>query len=412
MSWPLAKFEEVALPEKGAIVSGPFGSNIGSRFFVDEGVPVIRGNNLTFGQRRFIDDGFVYLTEEKAQEFRNCQAIEGDLVFTAAGTIGQVGIIPPDTRFERYIISNKQLRVRCDKNKVIPLFLFLWFTTREMRQHIINKNSGSTIPLINLGILRGLPVPLPPLDVQREITATLSAYDDLIENNRRRMALLDESVRLLYREWFVRLRFPGHEHTRITDGVPEGWERKTALEAVSVLSGGTPKTSVPDYWDGEIPFYTPKDATDGIWVTNCERTVTELGLQNCNSKLYPRETVFISARGTVGKLNMTQRSMVMSQSCYALVGKDHLPQPFVYAAMQAAVDALRQQAVGAVFDAIVVDTFKRINLLIPSPVMLRLFDETIRPIFEQVENLTLQNQKLRTARDLLLPRLMSGELLA
>jgi len=73
MKWPLAKFEEVALPVKGAIVSGPFGSNIGSRFFVEEGVPVIRGNNLTFGQRRFIDDGFVYLTEEKAQEFRNCK---------------------------------------------------------------------------------------------------------------------------------------------------------------------------------------------------------------------------------------------------------------------------------------------------------------------------------------------------
>ena len=89
MKWPLAKFEEVALPVKGSIVSGPFGSNIGSRFFVAEGVPVIRGNNLNFGQRRFIDDGFVYLTEEKAQEFRNCEAIPGDLIFTAAGTIGQ-----------------------------------------------------------------------------------------------------------------------------------------------------------------------------------------------------------------------------------------------------------------------------------------------------------------------------------
>jgi type I restriction enzyme S subunit len=100
MKWPLAKFEEVALPVKGAIVSGPFGSNIGSRFFVEEGVPVIRGNNLTFGQRRFIDDGFVYLTEEKAQEFRNCEAVAADLIFTAAGTIGQVGIIPQDARFE------------------------------------------------------------------------------------------------------------------------------------------------------------------------------------------------------------------------------------------------------------------------------------------------------------------------
>jgi len=274
---------------------------------------------------------------------------------------------------------------------------------------LASMNSDVAVPGLNRDRALSLEVQLPSKAEQNAIVSILSTYDDLIENNRRRMALLEESARLLYREWFIRLRFPGYEHTRITEGVPEGWERKTALDAIFVLSGGTPKTSVPDYWDGEIPFYTPKDATDGIWVTGCERTVTELGLQNCNSKLYPRETVFISARGTVGKLNMAQRPMVMSQSCYALVGKDHLTQPFIYAAMQSAVDALRQQAVGAVFDAIVVDTFKRINLLVPPPAMVRLFDETVRSMFDQVENLILQNQKLRAARDLLLPRLMSGE---
>jgi type I restriction enzyme S subunit len=224
------------------------------------------------------------------------------------------------------------------------------------------------------------------------------------------MALLEDAARQVYQEWFVRLRFPGAEHTRIVDGVPEGWERKTAFDAIQVLSGGTPKTTNPDYWDGEIPFYTPKDATDGIWVTDCERTVTELGVKNCNSKLYPKETVFISARGTVGKLNMAQRSMVMSQSCYALVGKDNLSQTFVYSAMQVAVESLRQQAVGAVFDAIIVDTFKRITLVVPDNKIIRLFDEKIRPMFTQVENLTIQNQKLRATRDLLLPKLMSGEI--
>ncbi|MGE0810555.1 MAG: restriction endonuclease subunit S [Bradyrhizobium sp.] len=250
----------------------------------------------------------------------------------------------------------------------------------------------------------------PLLPTQVRIAAVLSAYDDLIENNRRRMALLEEAARQLYREWFVRLRFPGHEHARIIDGVPEGWERKTAYDALEILSGGTPKTSVSDYWDGDIPFYTPKDAVDGLWVTDAERSITEMGLAQCNSKLYPRETVFISARGTVGKLNMAQRPMAMSQSCYALFGKEGLGQPFVFFAMQAAVEALKQQAVGAVFDAIVVETFKRIHLLIPDEKLLRLFDESFRLVLQQVENLTIQNQKLGTARDLLLPRLMSGEI--
>jgi type I restriction enzyme S subunit len=410
MKWPLCKLEDVALSGKGAIVSGPFGSNIGSRFFVDEGVPVIRGNNLTFGDRPFIDDGFVFLTEDKASEFKNCVAVEGDLIFTAAGTIGQVGIIPTETRFDRYIISNKQLRVRCDRAKVCPHFLFLWFTTAHMRQHLFNQNRGCSIPLINLGVLRALPVPLPPVEVQENIASILSAYDDLIENNRRRMKLLEEAARQLYREWFVRLRFPGHERGKIKDGLPEGWEKTTAFDAVEILSGGTPKTTNPDFWDGEIPFYTPKDAVPGVWVTGCERTITEAGLNNCNSRLYPKGTVFISARGTVGKLNMAQQPMAMSQSCYALVGKNGISQPFVFFAMLEGVEALRQQAVGAVFDAIIVDTFKRIPFVVPDARMRVLFDEMADPILAQVENLTLQSQKLRAARDLLLPKLMSGEL--
>lgn len=252
-------------------------------------------------------------------------------------------------------------------------------------------------------------IPFPPLSEQSRIASILSAYDDLIENNRRRMKLLEEAARQLYREWFVRLRFPGHERVKIKDGLPEGWERKTAYDAVEILSGGTPKTTSPDFWDGEIPFYTPKDAVPGVWVTGCERTITEAGLNNCNSRLYPKGTVFISARGTVGKLNMAQQPMAMSQSCYALVGMNSISQPFVFFAMLEGVEALRQQAVGAVFDAIIVDTFKRIPFVVPDARMRGLFDEMADPILAQVENLTLQSQKLRAARDLLLPKLMSGE---
>lgn len=272
------------------------------------------------------------------------------------------------------------------------------------------QSEKAAVPGVDRNVLHEIKVRAPSHDTQLRIASLLSSYDDLIENNRRRMALLEESARLLFREWFVHLRFPGHEHTPIVDGVPQGWESRTAFDSMYVLSGGTPKTTTPDYWDGEIPFFTPKDATDGIWVSTCERSVTELGLKNCNSKLYPRETVFITARGTVGKLNMAQIPMAMSQSCYALVGKDHLSQRFIYSAMEAGVHALRQQAVGAVFDAIVVDTFKRIKLKVPTASILRLFDEAVAPIFAQVENLSSQNQKLRAARDLLLPRLMSGEI--
>lgn len=328
----------------------------------------------------------------------------GTLCITIAANIADTSILGIEACFPDSVIGFIPDPAEADARFVKYLF------DATIQERVKQFTQGAAQDNLSQEKLLSLEFLVPKVDEQQRIASILSTYDDLIENNRRRMALLEDAARQVYQEWFVRLRFPGYEHTRIVDGVPEGWEKKAALDVIHVLSGGTPKTTNPDYWDGEIPFYTPKDATDGIWVMDCERTVTELGLKNCNSKLYPKETVFISARGTVGKLNMAQRPMAMSQSCYALVGRENLPQTFVYAAMQVAVEALRQQAVGAVFDAIIVDTFKRISLLVPESRIVRIFDETVRPIFEQVENLTMQNQKLRTARDLLLPKLMNGEI--
>ena len=367
------------------------------------------------GIKNLTNDGRLDLTEIRhvsEQEFprwtRRVTPKEGDVVFTYEATLHRYAVIPEGFRG---CLGRRVALVRPDPNQVDSHYLLYYFLSHQWRQVVEGSIiSGATVDRIPLEKFPDLPAALPSLEVQLEVASILAVYDNLIENNRRRMALLEDAARQLYREWFVRLRFPGHEHTQIADGVPEGWERKTAFDTLEILSGGTPKTSVPDYWNGDIPFYTPKDAVDGVWATDAERNITELGLANCNSRLYPRETVFISARGTVGKLNMAQRPMAMSQSCYALVGKEGLSQAFVFFAMQAAVDGLKQQAVGAVFDAVIIETFRRIQLVIPDTKLLKLFDETARPILQQLENLTIQQQKLQAARDLLLPRLMSGKL--
>lgn len=184
VGWKWATVDDVKKPNSKSIVSGPFGSNIGSRFFVASGVPVIRGNNLTTDMRRFVDDGFVFITEEKAEELKNCEAFPNDLIFTAAGTLGQVGIIPQDAKYPRYIISNKQMRTRLDENVVLPLFAFYWLSSSEMIEYIEQRNTGSSVPLINLTVLRELPLPLPPTDDQKEIVRILGALDDKIELNR------------------------------------------------------------------------------------------------------------------------------------------------------------------------------------------------------------------------------------
>lgn len=231
-----------------------------------------------------------------------------------------------------------------------------------------------------------------------------------IQANLRRIGLLEEAARLIYREWFVHLRFPGHECVRVVDGVPKAWDSMLASECLEVLSGGTPKTADPANWGGDIPFFTPKDHAGAFYVLDTEKHLSDIGLSNCNSRLFPKDTVFITARGTVGKIALAQRPMAMNQSCYALVGRNHLTQMFTFMAIREAAGQLQQAATGGVFDTIIVDTFKQLSLLVPPPNLMNEFDATIHPIFTKIDTLLRSNQRLQSARDLLLPRLMSGSL--
>lgn len=178
----MVQLRDICRTEKGSIISGPFGSNISSKFFVEEGIPVIRGNNLKLGMTRFIDNGFVFVTDDKARQL-NTYAHKNDIIFTAAGTIGQVGIIPADAKYPEYIISNKQLRATIDETKANPLFVFYWLSQTSMERYIINLNTGSTIPLINLSIIKTLPIPLPNLDVQNKTVLILDTIDQKIRIN-------------------------------------------------------------------------------------------------------------------------------------------------------------------------------------------------------------------------------------
>jgi type I restriction enzyme S subunit len=385
MTWPQTTAESIALPGKGSIVSGPFGSNISARFFVDEGVPVIRGNNLTTGVERFKDGDFVFLTETKAQEFRNCEAVSDDLVFTAAGTIGQVGIISKQSRYPRYIVSNKQLRLRCDQSKVDPLFLYYWFSSPIMTQYIINRNSGSSVPLINLTILRRLPVPEAPVHTQRRIAAILSAYDDLIENNRRRIQLLEQAARLIYQEWFVRLRFPGHEHARVVDGAPERWEKRKLGDILVLNYGKGLKES--ERSEGDVPVY----GSSGVVGSHHQYLVEGPG-------------IIVGRKGNVGSVFWSQSAFFPIDTVYYVDSKTgslylfHLLQSLPFQSSDGAVPGLNRNYAYS------------LPVLVPPTALVNRFEGIAGPIYQQILNLQRQNERLRQARDLLLPKLMSGEI--
>jgi len=394
------KCSKVRIGELGRVVTGKTPST-GQQKFFDGEYPFITPSDLEYDSYR-IKTTERTVTEDAKEKFPNQFIPAGAITYTCIASVGKIGIA------ERESLTNQQI------NSVIPYDhhdgRFIYYLLRNETQQIQGRCTGVAAPIINKGDFEKVELFVPDRSYENKIADVLSLYDELIENNDRRLELLEDAMRLLYQEWFVCLQFPGHEHIRVISGVPDGWKKVTAFDAMEVLSGGTPKTAVADYWDGEIPFYTPKDSVEQCYVLDTEKHLTETGLECCNSKLYPKDTVFITARGTVGNLNLAQRPMAMNQSCYALVGKEGVLQKYLFCAMRDAVAHFQQNASGAVFDAIIVDTFKRIPFLIPEGRVVEVFEGLVEPMFQQVENLLLQNQKLRDARDILLPRLMSGEI--
>ncbi|PID43793.1 MAG: type I restriction endonuclease subunit S [Proteobacteria bacterium] len=376
--------------------------------YTNSGIPFYRGKEVvaSFSGGSINDPLFIPEDRFESIKYRFGAPEKGDLLLTSVGTIGVPYRVSGD--FDFYFKDGNLTWFR-NLNGVDANFLYYWLQSPQGKAQLSKCTIGAAQPAYTIERLKEIHIKLPPEVAQKEIASVIATYDNLIENNRRRIQLLEESARLLYQEWFVHMRFPGHEQVKITDGVPEGWNKTTADRIMDVLSGGTPKTKVPEFWGGEIPFFTPKDAK-GLFTYNTEKSITELGLSKCNSRLYPKYTVFITARGTVGKLSFAQRSMAMNQSCYALIAKEGISQEFLYSSLKASIEQFKARASGAVFDAIVVDTFKNISCLIPSSSLIDEFTAQAKDVFSQIDNLSIQNQKLTQARDLLLPKLMSGEL--
>lgn len=337
---------------------------------------------------------------------------EGDLIVAMTeqgeGLLGSAARVPGEGKY----LHNQRLGlvhiVRPDL--LDKRFLYWVFNSSPVRAQIRATATGAKVKHTAPERIKKVRFMAPELREQQAIAFVLDSYDDLIATNQRRIALLEDSARRLYREWFVQLRFPGYASVQMLDGLPGGWRLGSASDFVSIMSGGTPKTGMEHFWGGEIPFFTPKDSPDDFYVLGTEKTLTESGLANCNSRLFPKDTVFITARGTVGKIALAQKPMAMNQSCYALAPKQDYDNRFLFLAIQEAVEHFKQVATGGVFNAIIVDTFKIIPFLMPDTWLTRAFGDKVQPIFQQVENLLLQNQNLVRARDLLLPKLMSGQL--
>ena len=372
------------------IAMGPFGSNIKVSCFVDSGVPVLNGSNLEGFS--LSEKAFRYVTEEKADSLNKANAHRGDIVITHRGTLGQIVFIPQDSRYDRYVISQSQFRVRCN-DKVLPEYLVYYFHTPIGQYKLLSNASQVGVPALARpsSTFQQIEVTLPELSIQKRVVEIITTIQRKIENNQELNDNLEQQAAALFSSLYNR------SNTEVR-----------YIDLIQILGGGTPKTGETAYWNGNIAFFTPKDVgTPYTFIT--EKTITEEGLSHCNSRLYPVNTVFVTARGTVGKVGLSGIPMAMNQSCYALVGKE-THQLLVYFYTLKAVDRLKHKASGAVFDAITTRDFDSEQIMKLSDDDAKAFLCVAEPMFQEMLNNSIENLRLSTLRDFLLPKLMSGEI--
>lgn len=333
-------------------------------------------------------DKIRYLSEETYQTWFRAHPIPGDILFVNKGTPGRVCLVPDPVDF---CIAQDMIALRADESKIYPKYLFTVLRSREIQQQIYNTNVGDVIPHFKKQFLDQLLIPIPERSIQESIGDLYYVLSLKAERNKKINDNLQQQAAALFSSLYDR----SNTEVRFTD-------------LIQILGGGTPKTGENTYWNGNIAFFTPKDVgTPYTLIT--EKTISKEGLSHCNSRLYPVNTVFVTARGTVGKVGMSGVPMAMNQSCYALVGKE-THQLLVYFYTLKAVDRLKHKASGAVFDAITTRDFESEQIMKLSDDDATAFLRVAEPMFQEVLNNNIENLRLSTLRDSLLPKLMSGEI--
>lgn len=410
MSWrqatPYSRIEDLADKGKWSLNGGPFGSKLVSSMYADEGVPVIRGANMGDGSR-FHDADFVFVTAEKADELRAHTARRGDVVFTQRGTLGQVALIPQTSNFDRYVISQSQMKLTVDPLKADAAFIYYSFCDPKIRSDFVGLASSSGVPHVNLATLREYSVPVPPPPTQRRIADILSAYDDLIENNRRRIAILEDMARRLFEEWFL------------ADAKAGRWvDLETLCEGKIGIQTGPFGSQLhkEDYSDEGVPVVMPKNMADlKIREEGIARIPTELAVTMPRHILRAGDIVY-GRRGDIGRRAfVTQREdgWFCGTGCLRLrpdTGKISPRYLFDALGLPETDGAIKGRAHGATMPNLSAGLMKSVPVFVPAKDVQERYAALVDPLFELAASLEVGTINLRTTRDLLLPKLISGEI--
>lgn len=427
--WELTTLGEVCARAGGGIQTGPFGSQLHASDYVPFGVPSIMPENLN--EDRISTEGISYITPKDAERLRRYLVQAGDIVYSRRGDVTKRAQVCKQN--DGWLCGTGCLRVRFGSGQVNPRFAFYYLGHPAVKQWISRHAIGATLPNLNTSILSAMPFVAPAPNEQTAIADVLGALDDKIELNRRMNETLEAMARAIFKSWFVdfdpvrakaegrqpfgmdaatAVLFPDSFQDSPLGKIPKGWKTCKLAEVFNIISGGTPKTSVAEYWDGDIAWFSVADTPreSDLFVIDTEKKITAEGLENSAARLLSFGTTIVTARGTVGKLALVGNQMAMNQSCYGIQARDGHGHYFVRFMLADLMSQLKQSSHGTVFDTITRDTFGVIDAVIPPAELTMVYDQVLTPNLDRILNSLRESRTLAAIREALLPKLISGEI--
>ena len=375
----------------------------------------INGNNLDNGAI-FIDSETKRISSDEYESIKR-NLNNRTLLLSINGTLGRLAYY----NGENIALGKSACFLNFKENTDRRYFRYI-LEMKDFKQYMFKVASGSTIKNFSPRQAAEYEFFAPKIEDQKKIASVLSALDDKIALNKKMNQKLEAMAKRLYDYWFVQFDFPDKNGRpyKTTGGpmtynptlkreIPVGWEVSNICPLMEILPGGTPSKAKPEYWNGDIPFFGPTDYCGDVYQLSTEEHITEKGLNNCASALYPPKTIFITARGSVGKLIVCGKPMAMNQSCYALKPFDLDKYEYLFYLTKQLIEQLKKKGSGSVFKSINTLDIEQSFMSIAPNEIIELYCKKVKSIFERIKSNTVEIAKLTTLRDKLLPLLMNGQ---
>lgn len=394
-NWSEYKLGKLIEDGKAELQTGPFGTMLNASEYSEDGVPVIAVQDI--GDNKLVYHKFVYVNQETAERLKRYRVQENDIIFGRKGAVERRALIKKSE--SGWLQGSDCIRLRVDSS-INAKFISYQLGSGYHRDWLMQHATGATMPSLNQDVLKLLPLKIPPLDKQNEISEILISLDDKIDLLQKQNKTLELLADTLFRKWFI-------------EEADDSWGVKKIDDVISVRGGTTPSTKNSAFWDGDIHWTSPRDLSNAssVFLFDTERKITSKGLEEIGSGLLPIGTVLLSSRAPIGYLALTEIPVAINQGYIAIVCDKVISNYFMFLWCKANMDEIENAGNGSVFQEISKSSFKLLPFPVPPIERLKLFDSKIESIFDKIKSNSLQISSITKLRNTLLPKLLSGEAL-